>query len=343
MAMDNKKRDQHGFSLIEALVGMAIVATTALAISSLFNSNAQAQRYILQKYESQDLATAIRTSLLTKTNFCSCNFNPGGAVMNLATTGAINIPRLINPRDTASCADAADIAVAGQPLPGSTAGLRVRDITIENVQSPLLDNYMFSLRVSFEDQRDRTPIRPMIVPGLRATGTGPLSAMLFQTCGDIALDPRSLCESSLGLKWNASLIPPCRFDLEGSQATVFCAALRGTIVPIAGYGNGCRLPSFNPATGLPGTGFCIVPMASNVKKTLEYLARVRESLHHTLQEKIDQALNARDNNARIASIFAVAGVDAQDSRAVYAFLQNPHAEDDEIVREIHRHMTEGIN
>ncbi len=318
---------EHGFSMVEALIGLAIVATGFAALTTMMQSQIQGQKYIMQKYEAMELQNKIKTQML-KPNFCGCNL---AGTFNLATPASEGLlTQLLNPTDPANCLNPENTARVGEVLPNSGTGLRVKTIKIKNLQPIALPTASFDLEVAFEPDRENTPIRPLLIEGIQAQTSGAVGALSFLSCSGTVGGPinaQQTCEL-LGFTYDPSQTPPC--TILGSQAAAqICRAMRGTVVTMVDGTPGCRVTiSFPGATG-PGGVPCIVPMASNLRDTTIMLAQwiddrifnkyplLESRLISTLRKFNEEATDAD----RVKAIYELAGVSAERKSEVVAFLK----------------------
>jgi type II secretory pathway pseudopilin PulG len=137
-----------GMSLIEVLIAAGVLASIALVFATFSANFSQESRALAQKSEILDYTRDLQAQLLDSRN-CDCQFT-GLPRMNATVPGAV--PELEMPQLTASCmAGAPIVAVAGQPLPGTQTGLKIKSIRYSKIKATGNPNeFMGQIETTFE-------------------------------------------------------------------------------------------------------------------------------------------------------------------------------------------------
>lgn len=147
------KRNQSGSALIQALVGMGVMATMTGIFASMMNQMGIQQQLLFKKLEYADLKMTLLSSL-SKGEVCTWQF----LGQTLPLPGApLSISELRSGVDVSSPL----IIKKGEALPGTTAGLVVQDIVVAEAapfSGPL--TFQAKLQVLFEEKAGTPPINP---------------------------------------------------------------------------------------------------------------------------------------------------------------------------------------
>lgn len=324
-------RSNSGFSLVEVMIGVAIMVTGFTAMFSMMDAQMRGQKYIMQKYESQELAAQLKARLPLG-NFCKCSF---AGTHNFSTPLLERVFNRIfgirNPTAPTDCAGAEDLIPTGGEIP-SSSGLKVSSIKLKNlIPSATPNNANVDLEVIFNHETGLTPIKPILMAGIPVITSGPLNALTIESCtgsgGGPLPDAQAIC-TMLGFAYDATQNPPCTI-LGSTAANQICRAMRGTPVTMVDGTPGCRVLLSIPGATQPGGFPCIVPMASNLRETTIMVAGWLDKKvfdkYPALQERIISALSKFTGEAsasdQIAAIYGLAGVSSADHREVVAFLK----------------------
>ncbi len=162
------KQNPAGFSIVEIMIGVGIVATGFAAMFSLMEAQVRNQKYITQKYETQELASQLKARLPLG-NFCRCNF-PGTHDFSTPLLERL-VQRIFTPRDPTgtNCTDADELVPVSGEIP-SSSGLKVRSMKLKNlIPLPVPNSANMDLEVVFEHEAKQTPLRPILIPGIPVT------------------------------------------------------------------------------------------------------------------------------------------------------------------------------
>lgn len=193
-------RHGRGFSLVEVLIVVAIVAVSLLSLAGLSVHLDKAPAYSEAKVHLGSLAGSIRETLKYKQS-CEAalmginSINPA----QLTPTGnqqlQIKIPKILS--------DGTNILAANTV----SQKLNVRSIRLVNsVNVPGTNKYFSEVELTADIQSSNFALKPVIAGGFYYTlpvGGGPI-----QSCDTLPQDPSPLCEE-MGCTWNVTQSPPC--------------------------------------------------------------------------------------------------------------------------------------
>ena len=122
------KKRPAGFSLIEVMVALAVMAISALAFLTMFENQLRGNNYLTFKNKSEGVRVAMATQFLSDVDNCGCVFQGAAAIPTVGVTASLNpaaLPTIVAPRvfgtpkpSPVNCA----AAPLGAPI-ASTAGL----------------------------------------------------------------------------------------------------------------------------------------------------------------------------------------------------------------------------
>ncbi len=169
------KLNPGGFSLVEILVGAALVGVVALVSASIVSSQTSSIRYVAQKSEVQDLKEQMLMALLAP-NTCSCQLNPALTSDNSNDTNlqwnslVVDGSALMNVKNMkAGCALTSPVIVQeGQAITPDLSVARVDFAALVPTGTP--GEWQGKWRVSFTNRNERVPIAPLEVDTLVITG-----------------------------------------------------------------------------------------------------------------------------------------------------------------------------
>ena len=179
-------RSHRGFTILEVMIAMAIGMVVIMGMLAMNQSSLKSQKYLTQKYAMLDFGNQIRLNML-QPNFCSCNF-PSALNFSLATIPVTTL----NGVPASACLPITGVLVstevANNILPGSSGGLRVRSMQLQNIHlvsspSSTSNLYSFDMQIDFDEASTAFVMKPLIIGGLAATTTivGP-SAETISAC-----------------------------------------------------------------------------------------------------------------------------------------------------------------
>lgn len=311
---------QRGFSLVEVMIGTAIMATGFAAMISMMNAQMRNQKYVQQKYEAMELAAQLKTRL-PQGSFCRCNFQGTNDLTGGPVERILNRIFQVQDPDAAGCAEAHNIIPPGGVIPAGS-GLKVKSLTMKNLMrltGGAPDRGKMDIEIEFEHELETTPIKPVKLTDILVRTSGPPNATVIESCGEVGSaaavpQEQEICQM-LGFVYDAAAVPPvprCRMTGGSPAANQLCLLIRGVPTPLFDGTPGCRI-SINPNAQYPSGLQCTVPLATSMNLRLDDLPKLRERLvaiagSFTLKKKIE-------------AIFALAGVDYSDRTQVVAFLR----------------------
>lgn len=265
----SKLQSQQGMTLVEVLVAGAIMIAIMMALIELVEASYKSQKYASQKYEIQDLGNAIRLNL-SQPNFCSCNFPNALDLSGSATIPVTNL----NVVPFGACAPVgtfvASSAAPGNLVPGTTSGLRIQQMQIQNFHlinklSSTSNLYSFDLSITFDPTTTLFAMRPLVLTGLPMT-TSVVAAPMEQVTSCLnpfdttVQNPTQICNSMGGVFLPSGV---CTFPPQpASTASGGSGLPSGTIVGGCDFSinNSSRTGSCRGGGALPST----CPAGTNV-------------------------------------------------------------------------------
>jgi hypothetical protein len=154
-----------GFGLIQVLVISAVLMGIMMASLNMNNAQRNELRALYQKTELGELQNQLRNSFSNK-NVCTWNLtNPlvnkvidlTGVTGLVPSPTAVNLTNLFMGTNNASAA----VATAGLPLPLSTTGLVVSQITFGNIRDAGNGTYVGVLEVKMDNASMIRPLKPV--------------------------------------------------------------------------------------------------------------------------------------------------------------------------------------
>lgn len=156
----NKK----GFTLVEILISVGIMAIVSMAISQLFVSQMRQNKQINQRLEITDLNNLLlqvfQAQALCDLNFQSIKFD----ISNPNTIPEVNIPQISSGLGQA-------IAKQSTPLSSSQNDLLIDKITLTNIKQIGGQYYQASLRIDLKVNAGYMPPKPILINQLFETTT----------------------------------------------------------------------------------------------------------------------------------------------------------------------------
>lgn len=251
MKLETIKNNQHGFSLVEAMIalGMLGVFSSGLyAVMSTMNS-----QYKLTNLRSdREFLTNQVESILSQPHSCALNFN----TINLGTTQQLNVTSVKQFDDSGTAISSAvgalnteinassQLKVLNMKLvaPGATSGSP--SLISSN---GLVNTYSADFVITLKTPDNLVPLRPIIVPGIIVKTD---MAGAFQSCELKATASASALCLQLGQQWDTDL-GACVPTLEGA-----CKVVGGTI-------SGSRCITSNVVNKACATGQAIIGFGSD--------------------------------------------------------------------------------
>jgi prepilin-type N-terminal cleavage/methylation domain-containing protein len=180
---------QAGFSLIEIMVSVAIMAVIASALTSMIVSQQREVRALTEKMLVIDLETQLRNTLL-RPGFCGCLFR--GSTLNTLTSplslslGFASIPSAFNPLIPVfptPCAPMPGGVLAAKGAKVSGSSIKVADILLKNVVDLGGGNYSGELSVTLDSSTLIRPLKDVKTMIFIAVGGTNPAAKDFLNCG----------------------------------------------------------------------------------------------------------------------------------------------------------------
>ena len=169
------KFSQRGFSLVEILVGAALIGVVALVSASILTSQTSSIRYVAQKSEVLDIREQMLMALQSP-DTCSCQLNPALTTDNsndsnlIWNSAVVDGSALMNVKSLkAGCALNSPVIVQeGQAITPDLSVSRVDFAALRPTGTP--GEWQGKWRVSFTTQKERVPIAPLEIDALVTTG-----------------------------------------------------------------------------------------------------------------------------------------------------------------------------
>lgn len=191
--MGNQPRlGEKGFSLVGAMASVFVLGVVAAGTAALFAAIGTQQKSVSQKLDASALAANLIMALSNQ-NICTSQLaNPANTVGNSVAID-VSSPSMAtgSPSPTTiqylalayGTVGSATIARVGQALPGSTSGLIVQEIALQNIVWTGAGNeYVGTLRIDWTPGSQTQPLKPVTLTQL-FTVSGPLNAANITQCG----------------------------------------------------------------------------------------------------------------------------------------------------------------
>ena len=245
------KLNNSGFSLIEVMIAVGIMAIMSLSTASLYNTMNTQSAYVDTKMDRQSLQAQIQ-NMLSRPASCRTNFAANfGFVPNYSVTAlreyddagnyvASIVPSLNNPISPNSKVVVSQIEILGPGATGTPVLLG---------QTGMQKNYLADLRVSFATSvGGGVQMKPLIFSSISITKS--LSDS-FMGCQLVPAFPAATVCAQLGMDWDSGT-SICTPTLASS-----CAKLGGTVVAgacVLANTQSTSCPSGQAVTGFSATG-----------------------------------------------------------------------------------------
>lgn len=336
--------------MIEILVVVAIVGVISFIFSTLTVNQIRAAKAVTQKLEMNDLKQTLMTALSNSAN-CECLLNPlknltdaaglrfNASQINLGSVppvfGSMSLTTINSACDSVTGAPILPIVSVNSPLPGTTTGLRVTNISVGNIRpfNPTLNQFIGNFQVEFDPETTIGSVAP-VTAQVNFSATGVAGMVSVVACGGASsttLTEQSVCEDTLGFVYDASRTPPCM--LGGAASRNLCLGFNGAVDPT---GTLCTLSLTIPGTNPPFSFPCIVPLnpnASNTQQTLYALMSLSLSPEFLGAEKFNQKVRKillqAQSQGLAKRLFELVGVDPSSKKEVARFLRTKDFANDE--------------
>jgi len=195
-----KKLNSRGFSLMQALVSLGIIATASLAFMNLISSVNTEQRSLDERLNYAETRNSLLTAF-TSAKTCKEELSAGFVGINLSdATTTTPSSQVVNYSELRAGPSASSplIVARGQSLPGVATGrMIVENIRLGSIYSTGNPNeFKGTIRVSFSPTSLLRSLKPIEIDQIFVT-SGPISEANFEACGTSTSSPATAPTSNL--------------------------------------------------------------------------------------------------------------------------------------------------
>lgn len=238
-----KQKKSSGFSLVEILIGGAIISILALGFASFVSTSTSMQKRLEQKNEAFDLRQQLQATLANVAT-CSCQLTD----LTFDSANSKLPLNLVRP----ACGVAQALAQAGQLLPGTSTGLTVSNVSVANLRPAGAGEYLGELTVAFTSGSMVSALKPVITTlRLAVDPASPPSAVKITGCVDPAASELQTALASVGTCEPGEVLTG--FDGDGNK--ICKDAGGGTVTRSSGRCSGIK-PSCRCGGSMPGYAVC---------------------------------------------------------------------------------------